>query len=183
MERAERGRCGGIDMIRGRIQISADESSNSLVVKASEANLVVLRDLIRQLDTAPSIQTEIRVFPAKLRNCRKMLHRYARRTDNGSKRRQETREKCGMVATARVGTKSRRDLMRRRAEDGGKTIRVLLATVNISSSDRLNAVLVSSDPRNFPIIEKIIAATGSGRSPRGDSDLLPAICRIAKPIR
>ena len=61
MERA-REEGGGIDMIRGRIQVAADESSNSLIVKASEANLVVLKDLIQQLDTAPSIQTEIKVF-------------------------------------------------------------------------------------------------------------------------
>ena len=68
MERA-RAEGGGIDMIRGRIQISADESSNSLIVKASEANLVVLRALIQQLDTAPSIQTEIRGLSAKLCDC------------------------------------------------------------------------------------------------------------------
>ena len=153
MERA-REEGGGIDMIRGRIQISADESSNSLVVKASEANLIVLKDLIRQLDTAPSIQTEIRVFRLN----------YAIAADVA-----QTLEELitGVSAGRRPGRnaewwqrreweRSRRDLMRRRAEDGGE-YQSIVGTVNISSSDRLNAVLVSSDPRNFPIIQKIIA--------------------------
>ena len=153
MERA-REEGGGIDMIRGRIQISADESSNSLVVKASEANLVVLRDLIRQLDTAPSIQTEIRIFRlnyAIAEDVAQVLEELITGVSAGRRpgRNAEWWER-------REWQRSRRDLMRRRAEDGGE-YQSIVGTVNISASDRLNAVLVSSDPRNFPIIEKIIA--------------------------
>ncbi len=64
MEKAKESGAG-IDMIRGRIQIAADESSNSLIIKASESNLVVLRELIQQLDTAPSVQTEMRIYRLK----------------------------------------------------------------------------------------------------------------------
>ena len=153
MERAK-SEGGGIDMIRGRVQISADESSNSLVVKASEANLVVLKALIQQLDTAPSIQTEIRIFRlnyAIAQDVAQVLEELITGVSAG--RRPGSNSEWW---ERREWERTRRDLMRRRAEDGGE-YQSIVGTVNISSSDRLNAVLVSSDPRNFPIIEKIIA--------------------------
>ena len=153
MERA-REEGGGIDMIRGRIQISADESSNSLVVKASEANLVVLRDLIRQLDTAPSIQTEIRIFRLNYAIAQEVAQVLEELITGVSAGRRPGRN--AEWWERREWERTRRDLMRRRAEDGGE-YQSIVGAVNISSSDRLNAVLISSDPRNFPIIEKIIA--------------------------
>ncbi len=153
MERA-REEGGGIDMIRGRIQISADESSNSLVVKASEANLIVLKDLIRQLDTAPSIQTEIRVFRLNFAIAQDVAQTLEELITGVSAGRRPGRS--AEWWERREWERTRRDLMRRRAEDGGE-YQSIVGAVNISSSDRLNAVLVSSDPRNFPIIQKIIA--------------------------
>ena len=153
MERA-RAEGGGVDMIRGRVQISADESSNSLVVKASEANLVVLRDLIRQLDTAPSVQTEIRVFRLNYAIAQDVAQTLEELITGVSAGRRPGRN--AEWWERREWERTRRDLMRRRSEDGGE-YQSIVGTVNISSSDRLNAVLVSSDPRNFPIIEKIIA--------------------------
>ena len=152
MERA-REEGGGIDMIRGRIQISADESSNSLIVKASEANLVVLRDLIRQLDTAPSIQTEIKIFRLNYAIAQDVAQTLEELITGVSAGRRPGRN--AEWWERREWERTRRDLMRRRAEDGGE-YQSIVGTVNISSSDRLNAVFVSSDPRNFPIIEKII---------------------------
>lgn len=153
MERAK-AEGGGIDMIRGRVQISADESSNSLVVKASESNLIVLKALIQQLDTAPSIQTEIRIFRlnyAIAQDVAQVLEELITGVSAG--------RRPGSNAEwweRREWERTRRDLMRRRAEDG-QEYQSIVGAVNISSSDRLNAVLVSSDPRNFSIIERIIA--------------------------
>ena len=152
MERA-REEGGGIDMIRGRIQVAADESSNSLIVKASEANLVVLRDLIRQLDTAPSIQTEIRVFRLNFAIAQDVAQTLEELITGVSAGRRPGRS--AEWWERREWERTRRDLMRRRSEDEGE-YQSIVGTVNISSSDRLNAVLVSSDPRNFAIIEKII---------------------------
>ena len=152
MERA-REEGGGIDMIRGRIQIAADESSNSLVVKASEANLVVLKDLIQQLDTAPSIQTEIRVFRLNYAIAQDVAQTLEELITGVSAGRRPGRNSEWWER--REWERTRRDLMRRRTEDGGE-YQSIVGAVNISSSDRLNAVLVSSDPRNFPIIKKII---------------------------
>ena len=135
-------------------QISADESSNSLVVKASEANLIVLKDLIDQLDTAPSIQTEIRVFRLNYAIAEDVAQTLEELITGVSAGRRPGRN--AEWWERREWERTRRDLMRRRAEDGGE-YQSIVGTVNISSSDRLNAVLVSSDPRNFPIIQKIIA--------------------------
>ena len=150
MEQAkEKG--GGVDMLRGRIQIAADESSNSLVIKASESNLVVLKELIAQLDTAPSVQSEIKIFRLN----------YAIAQDVA-----QTLEEVitGQSAGRRPGRNAerweqrdwerRRQDVRRGAQE--QEYQGIIGTVNISSNDRLNAVVVSSDPRNFTLIEKVI---------------------------
>ena len=41
-------------------------------------------------------------------------------------------------------------------ERRGQEYQGIIGTVNISSNDRLNAVVVSTDPRNIPLIEKLI---------------------------
>ena len=141
----------GIDMLRGRIYIAADESSNSLVIKASEANLVALKDVIRQLDTAPSIQSEIRLFRLKLAIAQDVA---------------QTLEEVitGQSAGRRPGSRAqwweRREWDRRRREvqrdRRGQEFQGIIGTVNVTSNDRLNAVIVSTDPRNLPLIEKLI---------------------------
>ena len=152
MERA-REEGGGIDMIRGRIQVAADESSNSLIVKASEANLVVLKDLIQQLDTAPSIQTEIKIFRLNYAIAQDVAQTLEELITGVSAGRRPGRS--AEWWERREWERTRRNLMQRRTEGEGE-YQSIVGTVNISSSDRLNAVLVSSDPRNFAIIEKII---------------------------
>ena len=152
MERTKRDG-SGIDMLRGRIQIAADESSNSLIVKASESNLVVLRDLIQQLDTAPSIQTEIRIFRLQ----------YAIAEDVTQTLQEViTGQSAGRRPGRFSGSRERRqweDRRRRARRDvEGAEHQGIIGIVNISSNDRLNAVVISSDPRNFPIIEKVIEA-------------------------
>ncbi|MFQ6039606.1 MAG: secretin N-terminal domain-containing protein, partial [Candidatus Poribacteria bacterium] len=52
----------GIDMVTGRVQIAADESSNSLIIKASEHNIAIIENIVQQLDTSHFIQNEIKVF-------------------------------------------------------------------------------------------------------------------------
>ena len=141
----------GIDMLRGRIYIAADDSSNSLVIKASESNLVALKDVIRQLDTAPSIQTEIRVFRLNLAIAEDVAQTLeevitgqsaGRRPGSGAQWWQQ-----------REWERRKREVQRERR---GQEFQGIIGTVNISSNDRLNAVVVSTDPRNIPLIEKLI---------------------------
>ena len=141
----------GIDMLRGRIYIAADESSNSLVIKASEANLVALKDVIHQLDTAPSIQSEIRVFRLNLAIAQDVAQTLEEViTGQSAGRRPGSRAQWW---ERREWDRRRRDVQRDRR---GQEFQGIIGTVNVTSNDRLNAVVVSTDPRNLPLIEKLI---------------------------
>ena len=143
----------GIDLLQGRIQVSADESSNSLILKASEANIVALKELILQLDIAPSVQIDIRIFRLQ----------YATAEDVAQLLEEVIMgDSAGRRPGGRGGKSSweRREWDRRRADlrrqRQGQDFQGIIGAVNISPNDRLNAVVISSDPRNFSIIEKII---------------------------
>ena len=141
----------GIDMLRGRIYIAADESSNSLVIKASEANLVALKDVIRQLDTAPSIQSEIRVFRLNLAIAQDVAQTLEEViTGQSAGRRPGSRAQWW---ERREWDRRRRDVQRDRR---GQEFQGIIGNVNVTFNDRLNAVVVSTDPRNLPLIEKLI---------------------------
>jgi type II secretion system protein D len=138
-EAREQGRIPGrgIDFVKGLVIISADERTNKLIITASEENLEIIAQMIEQLDTSDVAQAEIKVF----------LLDYAVAED---------------VATALEdllqGTESRRlpPWERWRAREWGGGAKGIQGEVNIVSDDRMNAVIVSSDPQNFPLIEEII---------------------------
>lgn len=141
----------GIDMLRGRIYIAADDSSNSLVIKASESNLAALKDVIRQLDTAPNIQTEIRIFRLNLAIAEDVAQTLEEViTGQSAGRRPDSKSEWW---ERREWDRRRREVQRERQDQDFQGI---IGSVNISANDRLNAVVVSTDPRNLPLIEKLI---------------------------
>jgi len=129
----------GIDFVRGLVLISADERTNKLVVTASQENLDSIARMIEELDTSDVAQAEIKVF----------LLNYAVAEDVADE-----------LADLLEGVESRglRPWERMRARERGMItgIKGIQGEVNVVSDDRLNAVIVSSDPQNFPLIEKII---------------------------
>ncbi len=132
------------EMFQGTVKVYADSNSNSLVVKASEANLVLLRELIRQLDISPSIQTKIRVF--RLKNAA---------AEDIATVLQEVLTGESERNTGRVDRWDRAKLRAFQRETGIEN-QGIIGEVRVSRDDRLNVVVVSSDPRNFPIIETVI---------------------------
>ncbi len=136
------------EMLEGIIKVYADENSNALVVKASETNLVYIRELIRKLDIAPNLQAEIRVFRLK----------YAVAEDVASTLEEVIVGEENTGRGRRLDPWDRAKLSAYRRERGltSSEFQGIVGTVNISYDDRLNVVVVSSDPRNFPIIEKVI---------------------------
>ena len=52
----------GYEILDGAIKIIPETNSNSLVIKASEANLVILQEIIKELDVPSTAQTQIRTF-------------------------------------------------------------------------------------------------------------------------
>ncbi|MCE2403431.1 hypothetical protein J4G08_21510 [Candidatus Poribacteria bacterium] len=122
---------------------------NSLIIKATEENLIILKEIIRHLDKAPTLQTEIRTFRLNYASAEEVA---------------TTLEEIITGESGQGGGRrsfDREDMLemlydRRRRGDTGDLFQGIVGLVNISRSDRLNIVVISSDPRNFPIIEKLI---------------------------
>ncbi len=134
------------EMFQGTVQIYADANSNSLVVKASEANLVLLRELIRQLDISPTLRTEIRIF--RLKNAT---------AEDVASVLQEVITGESSRNTGRADPWDRAKIRAFRREQGVEN-QGIVGDVRVSRDDRLNVVVVASDPRNFSIIDKVINA-------------------------
>ena len=135
----------GYEVLQGRIKIIADTNSNSLVLKASEANLVFLQEIIKELDIAPNVKTEIRTFRLK----------YATAADVAQTL-QEVLTGDSPDNRRRMDAWDRAKLRNYQREQGIDTSQGIVGAVNVSHNDRINVVVVSSDPRNFSIIEKVI---------------------------
>ena len=134
----------GYEVLDGTIRIIPEPNSNSLVLKASEANLVFLQEIIKELDVSPTAQTQIRTFRLQ----------YAAAAD--------VAQTLQEVLTGEVGNDRRRMDAWDRAKltnwrrEQGLDQEGIVGTVNVSHNERLNIIVVSSDPRNFSIIEKVI---------------------------
>ncbi len=139
----------GVALIDGMVKVYADSNSNTLILKATEENLTILKEIISLLDTAPDLSTDIRTYRLE----------YASAEDVAT-----TLEELITGESSRGGGRrsfDREDILemmtyRRRQGDTSDLFQGFVGLVNISRDDRLNIVIVSSDPRNFTIIEKII---------------------------
>jgi len=128
----------GIDFVKGQVLVASDERSNKLIITASEDNLEIISKMIQELDTSEVAQAEIKVF----------LLDYAIAEDVATQ-----------LETLLQGSETRRlpPWERWRARDMGITgTKGVQGSVSVVSDSRLNAVIVSSDPQNFPLIEDLI---------------------------
>ena len=135
----------GYEVLDGAIKIVPETSSNSLVLKASEANLVFLQEIVKELDVAPSLQTQIRTFQLK----------YAAAEDIATTL-QEVLTGERSENRGRMDAWDRAKLRNYQREQGVDQSQGIVGNVNVSHNDRLNIIVVSTDPRNFSIIEKVI---------------------------
>ena len=135
----------GYEVLDGTIKIVAETSSNSLVLKASEANLVFLQEIVKELDVAPSLQMQIRTFRLE----------YAAAEDVAQTL-QEVLTGERSENRGRMDAWDRAKLRNWQREHGIDQSQGIVGNINVSHNDRLNIIVVSSDPRNFSIIEKVI---------------------------
>ena len=139
----------GVALIDGMIKVYADSNSNTLILKATEENLTILKEIISLLDIAPNLTTDIHTYRLD----------YASAEDVATTLEElitgESIQGGGRRSLDRWSAEKMRAFRRERGESGD-LYQGIIGTVNISQNDRLNIVIVSSDPRNFPIIEKII---------------------------
>jgi len=127
----------GIDVVKGQVLISGDDRTNKLIVTASEENLEIIAKLIEELDSSQIAAAEIKIF----------LLSYAVSADVATE-----------LETLLQGSggKNLPPWERWRAKELQTTTKGIQGDINIVSDDRLNAVIVSSDPQNFQIIDDII---------------------------
>ncbi len=139
----------GVPLVEGMVKVEADSSSNTLIIKAAEENITLIKEIILHLDKAPTLSTDIRTFRLEYAIAEDVATTLEEiiTGDNiqGGGRRSFDREDILEMMTYR--------------RDGGNTSDIfqgIVGLVNISYDERLNIVIISSDPRNFTIIEKII---------------------------
>ena len=137
----------GYEVLDGEIRIIPETNSNSLVLKASEANLVFLQEIIKELDVAPDAQIEIRTFQLKY-SAAEDVATILQEVLTGESSRGDNRRRMDAWDRARLRNWQR--------EQGLDESQGIVGTVNIVHNERLNIIVVSSDPRNFSIVEKII---------------------------
>ncbi|MFQ6043614.1 MAG: secretin N-terminal domain-containing protein, partial [Candidatus Poribacteria bacterium] len=125
--------------------------SNSLIVKSSEENMAIIEVLVQQLDDINFTQPAIKIFPLK--------HAIAEEV---------AQELEGLIygggISRRMSRWERQDLRRmmweRRMEMKERGIEAeqtgIVGEVHIVPDRRLNAIIVLTDPNNFPIIEKTV---------------------------
>ena len=134
----------GYEVLQGEIKIIPDASSNSLVLKASEANLVFLQEIIKELDVSPTAQTQIRTFRlqyAAAEDVAQTLQEVLTGESGNNRRRMDAWDRAKLTSWRR---------------EQGLDQEGIVGTINVSHNERLNVIVVSSDPRNFSIIEKVI---------------------------
>ena len=134
----------GYEVLDGTIRIIPEANSNSLVLKASEANLVFLQEIIKELDVSPTAQTEIRTFRlqyAAAEDVATTLREVITGENQDSRRRMDAWDRARL---------------RNWQREQGIDQQGIVGEVNVSHNDRINIIVVSSDPRNFSIIEKVI---------------------------
>ena len=135
----------GYEVLEGALKIVAETSSNSLVLKASEANLVFLQEIVKELDVSPSLQTQIRTF--------RLNHAAA---EDVAETLQEVLTGESSQNRGRMDAWDRAKLREYQRERGLDQSQGIVGNVNVSYNARLNIIVISSDPRNFSIIEKVI---------------------------
>ena len=134
----------GYEVLDGTIQIIAETNSNSLILKASEVNLIFLQKIIEDLDVSPTSQTEIKTFRlqyATAEDVAETLREVLTGENEDSRRRMDSWDRARLRSWQR---------------EQGVDQQGIVGEVNVSPNARLNIIVVSSDPRNFSIIEKII---------------------------
>ena len=138
-----------VPLVEGMVEVEADSSSNTLIIKAAEDSITLLKEIILHLDKAPTLSTEIRIFRIEYAIAEDVATTIEEviTGDNiqGGGRRSFDREDILEMMTYRRNDGNTSDIFQG-----------IVGLVNITHDDRLNIVIVSSDPRNFTIIEKII---------------------------
>lgn len=122
--------------------ITSNDETNQLIVRATKENMDYVKELVAKMDVAPSLQTEVRVFPLKYANSSDVVDILEEVLEGSS---------SSSSRSSRYYYSSWYDRSR------GSDSQGIAGEIQYAADERLNAVVISSDPSNWTIIETLIA--------------------------
>ncbi|MDA1192256.1 MAG: hypothetical protein O3A46_11315, partial [Candidatus Poribacteria bacterium] len=137
----------GLEVLRGEVQIEEVQNTNQIVVRASSENLEIIGALIGQMDVSPAVQTEFKVFRLKYGNA-----------ETVSENLQEiiTGEGGGGGGGRKKRNNNRPWWEQQRGGGNNEGLQGVVGEVRIAFDERLNAIIVATDPRNYGIIQALL---------------------------
>jgi type II secretory pathway component GspD/PulD (secretin) len=136
----DQGRSGSSQM-HDDVFITSTEDTNQLIIQATAENIAAIREVIVKLDTAPSMQMEFKVFRLKFANAEDVV------------------EDLEDILEGQSSNQRNRPWWDRgRRNQGGDTIQGIIGEIRIAADERLNGIIVGTDPRNLPVIQTLIDA-------------------------
>ncbi|MDE0021323.1 MAG: hypothetical protein OXT69_08075 [Candidatus Poribacteria bacterium] len=121
--------------------ITSNDETNQLIVRATKENMDYVKELVAKMDVAPSLQTEVRVFPLKYANASDVVDILEDVLEGSS---------SSSRSSSRYYYSSWYDRSRSSDSQG------IAGEIQYAADERRNAVVISSDPSNWSIIETLI---------------------------
>ncbi len=121
--------------------ITSNDETNQLIVRATKENMDYVKELVAKMDVAPSLQTDVRVFPLKYANASNVVDILQEVLEGSS---------SSSSRSSRYYYSSWYDRSR------GSDSQGVAGEIQYAADERLNAVVISSDPSNWTIIETLI---------------------------
>ena len=135
------GTGGSSSSLGAAVFITSNDETNQLIVRATQENIDFIKELVAKMDVAPSLQTDIRVFPLQYATASTVVDILEDVLEGSSSSR----------SSSSYYYSSWYD--RRR---GGDDSQGIAGEIQYAADERLNAVVISSDPSNWNIIETLI---------------------------
>jgi general secretion pathway protein D len=131
-------------------ELTANASSNSLILTDTEANIRRVVEIVRALDSALSSVTEVKVFPLKYADATKtatLIETLFKPTDQA--------QGTGRVVGTFFGAGARRPGQAAQTPDQSQSQRTS-AKVTASADTRTNTLVVSAPPETLKVIEEVV---------------------------
>lgn len=132
---------GSASSLGAAVFITSNDETNQLIVRATQENIDFIKELVEKMDVAPSLQTEIRVFPLAYATASTVVDILEDVLEGSSS--------SGRSSSYYYSSWYERS----RRNDGSQGI---AGEIQYAADERLNAVVISSDPSNWTIIETLI---------------------------
>ena len=146
---------GGALQLLGEVKAIADENTNSLIVSASQQNLAVIRELVKELDTQRFSQPETRVFSLKYGDATEIANELNQAFSSSA---QNSFTGGGFGGFGGFGGRGRRfflEQQQRSSEQSGQGVLGLPELTAVPDA-RTNSVMVTTTTQQMEAVGKLI---------------------------